>query len=95
MKRSIKVLLATIIFFGFFYNLSIGINIERTKTVNLFGISLDIADDTEQICDVTQGAFCKNDPPRNTGYCQSSGELNGVCCIFSQAANKDCFDVGH
>jgi len=46
-----------------------------------------------QICDVSQTAFCKNNPASNTGYCESNGGYNGVCCIFSTSTNKDCYDV--
>jgi hypothetical protein len=94
MKKSIKVLLATIIFFVFFYNLSIGINIERTKSVNLLGISLAMAEDETKKCDPESTAFCKNNPPMNTGVCVTR-EPAGVCCDFTIQGNKDCYDATH
>jgi hypothetical protein len=49
----------------------------------------------DQICDVTTEAFCKNQPDNNKGYCVKNDGLNGVCCVFSQSVNKDCYDAAH
>lgn len=61
------------------------------KIVSLFDIT-NVAFADMEICTNNQG-YCKNIPGSNDGYCFEDGVK--ICCVWSSATNKDCYNVGY